>query len=65
MGEPYGSSGTEDEGYDLLHDATNLETQERVQEALLAYERVAEKYAHTTLGLDAQKSIENLRRKTN
>ena len=61
--EPYGSGGTEDEGYDLLHDATNLETQGRVQEALLAYQRVVDKYSHTAAGLDAQKSIESLRGK--
>ncbi len=62
-GEPYGSAGTEDEGYELLHDATNLETQGRVQEALLAYQRIVDKYSHTAAGLDAQKSIESLRAK--
>jgi len=63
VGEPYGSAGTEDEGYALLHDATKLETQGRVQEALLAYQRVVDKYSHTAAGLAAQKSIESLRAK--
>src|SRR5277367_2006155 len=39
-GQPYGSAGTEDEGFELLTDATKLETQGRVQEALAAYQHI-------------------------
>lgn len=63
VGEPYGSAGTVDEGYELLAEATRLETQGRVQEALLAYQRVADGYAETAAGHDARKSIESLRAK--
>src|SRR5215469_16170692 len=59
IGEPYGSAGTEDEGYELLSDATKLERQGRVQEALAAYQRIVDKYSHTAAGADAQKSIES------
>lgn len=62
-GEPYGCAGTEDEGYELLADATKLETQGRVQEAIAAYQRVVDKYSHTTAGADAQKSLESLQAK--
>jgi len=57
------SEGTEDEGYEVLARATKLETQGRVQEALLAYQRVADRYSHTAAGHDASKSIESLRAK--
>lgn len=56
-GQPYGSAGTEDEGYELLHDAAKLETQGRVQEALGIYQRVVERYSHTAAGRDAQASM--------
>ena len=39
VGEPYGSAGTEEEGYELLADATKLEAAGRVQEAIAAYQR--------------------------
>ena len=42
-------------------EATKLETQGRVQEALAAYQRVADKYPDTAAGRDARKSIESLR----
>src|SRR5580765_2262490 len=57
------SEGTEEEGYEVLARATKLETQGRVQEALLAYQRVADRYSHTAAGHDARKSIESLRAK--
>ncbi len=60
-GQLYGSAGTADEGYELLHDATKLETRGRVLEALAAYQRVAHEDSHTAAGADAQKSIESLR----
>jgi hypothetical protein len=63
VGEPYGSAGTEDEGYELLADATKLETQGQVQEAIAAYQRVVDNYSHTPAGKDAQKSVEALRAK--
>lgn len=59
-GEPYGPAGTEDEGYELLSDATNLERQGRVQEALAAYQRIIDTYSHTAAGEDARKSLESL-----
>jgi TPR repeat protein len=62
-GEPYHSAVSEDDDYEALADATKLETQGRVQEALAAYQRVADRYSHTTVGGDAQKSIESLRAK--
>ncbi|SRR6266849_1181312 len=49
------------EGYELLKKATKLERQGRVQEALAAYQRIVDKYPHTAVGTDAQKSIESLR----
>jgi hypothetical protein len=57
------SEGTEGEGYELLAHATKLEIQGRVQEALLAYQRVARRCPHTGAGHDARKSIESLRAK--
>jgi TolA-binding protein len=38
-----------------------LETQGRAQEAVAAYQRVADKYPDTSAGRDAQKSIQSLR----
>jgi hypothetical protein len=58
------SDGTSEEaGYEPLHKATELETKGKVEEALAAYRRVAEKFAGTTVGRDAEKSIEILRGK--
>jgi hypothetical protein len=59
VGEPY-ARAEEDKGYELLADATKLEAQGRVQEAIAAYQRIADKYSHTAAGQDAQKSIESL-----
>ena len=56
--------GTAEDGYELLTQATRLETQGHIQEALAAYRHVAEKYSHTAAGQDAQKSIESLQTKT-
>lgn len=56
--------GTENDGYELLSQATHLETQGRIQEAVAAYEKIAIKYSHTAAGQDAQKSLESLRQKT-
>lgn len=64
IGEPYCSAGTEDEGYELLQDATRLETQGRIQEALALYQSIANKYSHGGAGKDAQKSIEDLQART-
>jgi hypothetical protein len=56
-------AGTEEEGYELLSQATKLEVQGRIREALFAYQRVADRYSHTTAGYDARKSLESLRAK--
>ena len=55
--------GTEEDGYELLTQATRLEREGRIQEALAAYRHVAEKYSHTPAGQDAQISIESLQAK--
>jgi len=55
-------SGSEDDGYELLERALRLERKGRIEDALKAYEEIAEKYAHHSAGLDAKKSAENLRR---
>ena len=60
-GQAYGSAGAEDEGYELLNDATKLEAKGRVWEALTLYQRIVERYPHTAAGGDAQKSAESLR----
>ncbi len=57
------TEGTEEEGYELLAQATKLELKGRIQEALIAYQQVADRYSHTTAGHDASKSIESLRSK--
>jgi hypothetical protein len=54
----------EDQAYKLLADATKLETQGRVQEALAAYQQVFDKYPRTSAGQDARKSAESLRATT-
>ncbi|MCD6052656.1 MAG: hypothetical protein K0Q55_4074, partial [Verrucomicrobia bacterium] len=58
---PEESKSAEDKGYELLTQATKLEIKGHVQEALLAYQHIADRYSHTTAGLDARKSIEILR----
>jgi TPR repeat protein len=60
-GQAYDSAGTEDEGYELLNDATKLEAKGRAEEALSLYQRIVERYPHTAAGGDAQKSAESLR----
>jgi hypothetical protein len=60
-GQDYGAAGTEDEGYELLAEATKLETSGRIEEALLAYQRLALTHGHTSAGRDAQISFESLR----
>jgi hypothetical protein len=55
--------GTEAGGYELLNEATGLERKGKVQEALAAYQHVAEKYAGSDAARDAQKSIESLQTK--
>lgn len=56
-------TGTEDEGYELLSQATKLERAGQVQKALLAYQRVADLHPHNGAGHDAKISIESLRTK--
>jgi uncharacterized membrane protein YhdT len=55
--------GTEAGGYERLREATKLETKGRVQEALAAYQQVADKYPGKAVGRDAEKSAESLRQK--
>ncbi len=52
---------TEAGGYELLQQATKLETAGRLQEALAAYRKIASEYAGTAPGGDAQKSMESLK----
>jgi hypothetical protein len=61
VGEPYNSA--EDEGYELLHEATKLEAGGKAQEALTLYQSIIERYPHTAASGDAQKSAESLRAK--
>ena len=66
-GEPYlsfASSAMEDQGYQLLAEATKLETQGRIQEALVAYQQISDNYPRTSAGQDALKSAESLRART-
>ena len=60
-GIPYGPARTESEGYELLHVATKLEVEGRVQGALALYQRVVEQCPETAAAHDAQMSIESLR----
>jgi hypothetical protein len=60
-GIPYGPARTESEGYELLHVATKLEVEGRVQGALALYQRVAEQCAGTGAAHDALMSIQSLR----
>jgi hypothetical protein len=52
-----------DAGDAALAAATRLETQGRIQEALNAYQRIADDYPGTEAGHDARKSIESLQQK--
>lgn len=66
-GEPYlsfASSAMEDQGYQLLAEATKLETQGRIQEALVAYQQIFDNYPRTSAGQDALRSAESLRART-
>lgn len=60
---PKDPKSAEDKGYELLDQATKLEIKGRVQEALTAYQQIADRYSHTAAGLDARKSMESLRTK--
>jgi hypothetical protein len=51
----------EDDGYEALAAATSLETHGRVQEALAAYQQIADNSPGTPAGRDAQRSIESLK----
>jgi TPR repeat protein len=59
VGGSYNSA--EDEGYELLHDATKLEAGGRAQEALTLYQRIVERYPNTAAAGDARISAESLR----
>ena len=52
-----------DSGYEALADATRLETEGRIQEALDAYQRIVDEYPNTEAAHDAKKSIESLQAK--
>ena len=54
---------SEDFGYEALAYATRLETEGRMQEALDSYQKIVETYPDTAAGLDARKSLDNLRAK--
>ena len=60
-GEVCGPLDLENEGHALLADATKLEIDGRIEEAVIAYQHIAQKYPHTSAGQDAQKSLESLR----
>jgi hypothetical protein len=53
----------DEEGYEDLAYATKLETQGRVQEALRAYQQIAETYPDSAVAHDAEKSLDLLRAK--
>jgi hypothetical protein len=61
IGPAYTPVLTDNEGYELLGEATKLERKGHVQEALTAYQHIADTYSHTAAGYDALKSIEGLR----
>jgi hypothetical protein len=61
IGPAYTPVLTDNEGYELLEEATKLERKGRVQEAIAAYHHIADKYSRTAAGHDALKSIEGLR----
>ena len=56
-------SSSNDIGYEALAYGTRLETEGRVQEALVVYQAILEKYPETAVSNDARKSIESLRGK--
>jgi hypothetical protein len=62
-GQAHGTGGSQDEGYELLAEATDLEVQGRAGEALLAYQRLADTHGDTPAGKDALLSFENLRQR--
>jgi hypothetical protein len=49
-----------DAGYEALAYAAKLETKGRIEEALVVYQSIIEKYPDTDASNDAKKSIENL-----
>jgi hypothetical protein len=51
----------EEVGYDALAEANRLETRGRVEEAMAAYQKIAEEHPNTGAGHDAQKSLESLK----
>ncbi len=55
--------GTEDDGRALLRQAIRLESQYKIQEALAAYADIAQRYAHTAAGHDAQICHDSLLKK--
>lgn len=50
----------EDAGYGALAQATRLEAQGRIQEALALYQQISEKFPESDAGQDAKKSIESI-----
>ena len=50
----------EDLGYEALADATRMETEGRIQEALTAYQKIVDEYPDSGASRDAGKSIESL-----
>jgi hypothetical protein len=55
-----GKPSSVDTGYEALGYAAQLETKGRVQEALVVYQKIIEKYPDTDASNDAKKSIESL-----
>ena len=60
-GEVGASLDADDEGHALLAQATKMEIDGRVRDAVLVYQHIALKYPHTSAGQDAQKSLKSLR----
>ena len=60
LGDRNTKPSSEDIGYEALAYGTRLESEGRVQEALVVYQTIIEKYPHTDAGHDAKKSIESL-----
>jgi hypothetical protein len=60
-GEVAASLDADDEGRALLDQATKMEIDGRVHDAVLVYQHIARKYPRTSAGKDAQKSLESLR----
>lgn len=55
-----GKAEQEDLGYEALTLATRLETEGRIQEALVAYQKIVDEFPDSDAGRDARKSIESL-----